>query len=82
MGKVDNDLRELLEHAVAEHKKIPGASWPPTEEQLNAFKRSLNGVRLSGDRRTENRQRNPEGHGNDLRSIPVLSGEGRPTLET
>lgn len=81
VGQVDNDLRELLEHAVAEHKKIPGASWPPSEEQLNAFKRSLNGVRLSGDRRTESRQKDPVTDDNDRSGMPMLSEDGRPVLE-
>lgn len=56
IGQVDSDLRGILERAVAEHRNIPDASWPPTEQQMAAFERSLNGVRLSGDHRMDRLQ--------------------------
>jgi photosystem II stability/assembly factor-like uncharacterized protein len=49
----------LIEEAIGQYRQIAGASWPPSAAQLDAFERSLKGVRLPGDGRTlDSRQAN------------------------
>jgi photosystem II stability/assembly factor-like uncharacterized protein len=45
-------LIKLMNEAVHQYRMIGGASWPPSDAQLDAFERSLKGVRLPGDGRT------------------------------
>lgn len=39
----------LFQQAIEAYRSIPGASWPPSGNELDAFERSLKGVRLPGD---------------------------------
>jgi photosystem II stability/assembly factor-like uncharacterized protein len=43
---------ERLNAAIRSYRMIAGATWPPSEDELDAFERSLKGVRLPGDGRT------------------------------
>jgi photosystem II stability/assembly factor-like uncharacterized protein len=45
-------LGSLLIGAVDSYRQIEGTNWPPSEPELDAFERSLKGVRLPGDGRT------------------------------
>ncbi len=38
-----------VKDAIEGYRKSTGASWPPSPAELDAFKRSLDGVRLAGD---------------------------------
>ena len=42
----------LLTRAVTAYRKMTSAAWPPSNDELDAFERSLKGVRLPGDGRT------------------------------
>jgi len=69
----DANLKQLLDHAVAQYREIAGANWPPSEAQLNAFELSLKGVRLPGDPWTSVR---------DIKTtVPNDSARYKPTME-
>jgi photosystem II stability/assembly factor-like uncharacterized protein len=63
------NLVTLTNKAIDQYRKIAGASWPPSRAQLDAFERSLKGVRLPGDGRTINSSPSDE------KSAPSASSE-------
>jgi photosystem II stability/assembly factor-like uncharacterized protein len=40
---------KLIDDAIKDYIRVTQASWPPSEEELDAFERSLKGIRLGGD---------------------------------
>jgi hypothetical protein len=39
----------LTNKALEDYARATGASWPPSSEELDAFDRSVKGIRLRGD---------------------------------
>lgn len=43
------ELDAAVRRAIAAYQKYPEFTWPPTDDELDVFERSLKGVRLAGD---------------------------------
>ncbi|MBS0391094.1 MAG: hypothetical protein JSR23_08065 [Proteobacteria bacterium] len=44
-----SESKDLLYKTIADYVHATGASWPPSAEEMDAFERTLKGVRLPGD---------------------------------
>lgn len=49
LGKNGERFETLLANTIAAYEQIEGAAWPPSSHDLDAFERSLRGVRIPGD---------------------------------
>ena len=48
----DDSFYKKMDSAIDAYRQITNSSWPPSNDELEAFERSLKGVRLPGDGRT------------------------------
>jgi predicted nucleic acid-binding protein len=47
--ETSSEINQKIAEAINSYKRETGASWPPSQEEIEAFERSLKGVRLSGE---------------------------------